>query len=95
MYSHENFAFCLKSRLTQRRLVNWLSAREMAALPNAPCRTALLLLARIRKPSCITSCSKPGPAEGLGRVGWQGWMKPIGGARRERAGEVRHNMRGM
>ena len=57
----------------------------------AACRTPragphCCFLARIRKPSCFTSCRKPGPAEGLGRVGWQGWMKPIGGVRRKRFG---------
>ena len=54
-----------KSRLGPTRPANWLSAREMAALPNAPCWTALLLPSE--KPSCFSSSSKPGMAGGSAR----------------------------
>jgi hypothetical protein len=41
--AQEKSTFRLKLADTQTRLVNWISAREMAALPNAASRTALLL----------------------------------------------------
>jgi hypothetical protein len=51
------------------------------------------LRAMIRYPSCLTSCSQPKPVGGLStRRGRHGKMKPVGGMRRERPGEIRHNM---
>jgi hypothetical protein len=51
------------------------------------------LRAMIRYPSCLTSCSQPKRVDGLStRRGRHGRTKPTGGMRRERPGEIRHNM---
>jgi hypothetical protein len=49
--------------------------------------------ARIRKPSCFTSWSQPGPAGGRSTsAGSQGRTKPASGMRRHLAGEARQGM---
>ena len=73
------------------------SIGEVGSVP-APQAHAIAVLAgeQFDNPSCFTSCAQPGPAGGWAtRVGRQGWMKPAGGERRERAGEMRHCMPAM
>jgi hypothetical protein len=63
------------------------AARQLQTLTCAPCFKATM-----RKPSCLTSWSQPGPVGGWATsVGSHGRTKPDGALHGQRAAELRHD----